>query len=105
MVEPSDDFWGCTVLSASCEPIISVVWKSRLCFSSFSGDTAFPRPWSLVSISLSENGLVVVIFADQAGAVGTAAALCLRDQQNEDKDCFVPLALIFFFLNFFSFLF
>lgn len=29
------------------------------------------------------------------------SALCLHDQQNEDKDCFVPLALIFFFLFFF----
>lgn len=35
--------------------------------------------------------------------MGTVAALCLRDQQNEDKDGFVPLALIFFFFFFFLF--
>lgn len=46
MVEPSDDFWGCAVLSSFCELIISVVGKSHLCSTSFSGDAAFPRPWS-----------------------------------------------------------
>lgn len=49
-------------------------------------------------------GWLWLLFADQAGAAGTAAALCLRDQQNEDKDCFVPLALIFSFFFFFSLL-